>query len=195
MSDESRAKDAVVESVDAVTEALGGESDEVDFGTDEEAGRALGARVGRELGGVLGRSVGEVVASGLQEGKSPRAVVGDVRRFLVEALSALLRDADVDAALAEVRETVLAPSPEDGDGSADEAATDEERDVASPDELRDLREETLRELLEVMSYQELQSIAKKVGVKANLDTETMRERIVDAFAEDIEEDSDDESDG
>ncbi|MBV0924123.1 hypothetical protein KTS45_07880 [Halomicroarcula limicola] len=64
--------------------------------------------------------------------------------------------------------------------------------VTSPEELDNLREETLREILDLMSYDELQSIAKKVGVKANLDTETMRERIVEEFT--AEEGSDDGED-
>ncbi|MBX0295334.1 hypothetical protein [Haloarcula nitratireducens] len=98
-----------------------------------------------------------------------------------------------------------AESEADGTEAADEAEEGEsEADgedgagVTSPEELDNLREETLREILDLMSYDELQSIAKKVGVKANLDTETMRERIVEEFtAEEGSgdgEDSTDESD-
>lgn len=191
MSDESRAGSVVAESVDAVTDALDRGADEVDFETGAEAGRTLGARVGRELGGVVGRAAGGMVASGLREDESPREIADDVRQVLVDVLSALLRDADVDAALSKVRETATdaaRESAEDAKAAAEDAAADAEttaEDVAedaSPEELRDLQRETLRELLDVMSYEELQSVAKKVGVKANLDTETMRERIIEEFS-------------
>ena len=53
----------------------------------------------------------------------------------------------------------------------------------SVDDLREMREETYRELLEVMSYNQLQSIAKEVGVRANLSEEEMTDRIVEAFSD------------
>lgn len=56
----------------------------------------------------------------------------------------------------------------------------------SADEIQDLKEDTYRELLETMSYRDLQSVAKDVGVKANLAQDEMTDRIVDAFSEEGE---------
>ncbi|MFC7231356.1 hypothetical protein ACFQMM_07960 [Saliphagus sp. GCM10025308] len=65
-----------------------------------------------------------------------------------------------------------------------EAETDTEAIVEngppSLDTLEDLRRETLEDVLEMLSYRDLQSVAKDVGVKANLKGDEMREQIVDA---------------
>jgi len=55
------------------------------------------------------------------------------------------------------------------------------------DDLDDMREETYREMLEVMSYRDLQSVAKEVDVKANLSQEEMTDRIVEEFSEQQDE--------
>lgn len=73
----------------------------------------------------------------------------------------------------------------------DETGEDEEApDVEVPEnvdlsaeEFRNLKEDTYRELLETMSYRELQSVAKDVGVKANLAQDEMTDRIVTKFSE------------
>ncbi|WP_135305293.1 hypothetical protein [Haloarcula amylovorans] len=105
-------------------------------------------------------------------------------------------DGSTDEAEAEADEAEAADEAEEGESESD---GEDGAGVTSPEELDNLREETLREILDLMSYDELQSIAKKVGVKANLDTETMRERIVEEFTADEEDagdaaDSTDESD-
>lgn len=56
----------------------------------------------------------------------------------------------------------------------------------SAEEFRDLKEDTYRELLETMSYRDLQSVAKDVGVKANLAQDEMTDRIVTKFSEENE---------
>lgn len=98
-------------------------------------------------------------------------------------------DESAEAAGSEADESEAADEAEEGES---EAEGEDGAGVTSPEELDNLREETLREILDLMSYDELQSIAKKVGVKANLDTETMRERIVEEFT--AEEGSDDGED-
>ena len=47
------------------------------------------------------------------------------------------------------------------------------------EELEELRQETLEDFLELMSYRDLQSVAKDVGVKANLGREEMTDRIIE----------------
>ncbi|MCU4753505.1 hypothetical protein OB919_16190 [Halobacteria archaeon AArc-curdl1] len=78
----------------------------------------------------------------------------------------------------------------DGDEVGDDKAADAEDVAASVDpdeadaaELSELRTETLESYLELLSYRELQSIAKEVGVKGNLKRAEMTDRIVDTVAE------------
>ena len=58
-------------------------------------------------------------------------------------------------------------------------AEEEETDV----DLEGLRQETLEDFLSLMSYEDLQSVAKDVGVKANLSREEMTERVIDAVGD------------
>lgn len=68
------------------------------------------------------------------------------------------------------------------------SAVDEEAvSDLSVDDLKELRTETYRELLEVMSYRDLQSVAKEVDVKANLSQDEMVDRIVETFSEETEQ--------
>lgn len=82
---------------------------------------------------------------------------------------------------------------EEADEAAEEAeeTESEEEDLSaadlSADEMRELKEETYKELLESMSYRDLQSLAKDVGVKANLAQDEMTDRIVAEFSEEGEE--------
>ncbi|WP_255191282.1 hypothetical protein [Natronobeatus ordinarius] len=93
-------------------------------------------------------------------------------------------DEDEDAVEAEEDEA----APEEDEEP--EAEADEEPDVEAVDagngagdveveELEELRRETLEDFLELMSYRDLQSVAKDVGVKANLSREEMTDRIVE----------------
>lgn len=82
----------------------------------------------------------------------------------------------------------LSSDDRQGDDEDEAAETGEESipgDVSSlsADDMRDLKEDTYRELLEVLSYRDLQSIAKEVGVKANLGEDEMTDRIVEEFSD------------
>lgn len=53
----------------------------------------------------------------------------------------------------------------------------------SPESLEGIKKETYREFLEGASYKDLQSIAKDVGVKANLSRDDMISQLVDNYSE------------
>ncbi|USZ71710.1 hypothetical protein [Natronosalvus halobius] len=81
-------------------------------------------------------------------------------------------------------------SDEGGETETDEDSETEtdteaivENGPPSLDTLEDLRRETLEDVLEMLSYRDLQSVAKDVDVKANLKGAEMREQIVDAVLE------------
>ncbi|MFP9192080.1 hypothetical protein [Natronosalvus vescus] len=119
-------------------------------------------------------------------------------------------DGETDADEADADETTeetgdeTEEADEDGDEETeeadDEAAEDEneavEEDESEPnvddngvpdiDDLEDLRRDALEDVLEMVSYRDLQSIAKEVGVKANLEGSEMRDRIVDAVTDESE---------
>ncbi|MDJ1430563.1 hypothetical protein [Halostagnicola sp. A-GB9-2] len=83
-------------------------------------------------------------------------------------------------------------SEEDGKVADEDSTTDDEQDSDEGDEpdagdLEGLRKETLEQFLEIMSYSDLQSVAKDVGVKANLSREEMTERIVETVSESDDE--------
>ncbi|MFP8954082.1 hypothetical protein ACLI4Z_14110 [Natrialbaceae archaeon A-arb3/5] len=103
-------------------------------------------------------------------------------------------EAAVDAEAEEDDSEAVEDADEEGDDSEAEAAedetaesADEEDDGPSVDDLEGLRTETLEDFLGVMSYQNLQSIAKDVDVKANLSREEMIDEIVATVTEDESE--------
>lgn len=217
MSEEATVAETVEDSVEAIRQSLEDQEFELDADADDLGrkayGRKLGSRMGREVGGVVGRELGRVIVRSARQRDDSRAVLSDVRQFLVTVAREVLRDAVAEASFSEIRERVTEAAPTDalgigaddaGDGAsadsvseASEAADQATDDAAqSVDDLNSLREETLRELLDVMSYTELQSIAKEIDVKANLDRETMTEEIVTAFVDDSESgDADASSEG
>ncbi|WP_089787880.1 hypothetical protein [Natronobacterium haloterrestre] len=83
--------------------------------------------------------------------------------------------------------TEEAEEPTETDEDEGEA---EAEDGPSADELEDLRRETLEDFLGVMSYEDLQSVAKDVDVKANLSREEMTEEIIEAVTGEESEGSD-----
>ncbi|GAB3025718.1 putative sodium/potassium/calcium exchanger [Natronobiforma cellulositropha] len=99
-------------------------------------------------------------------------------------------------AAAEGRERVEDVTPDLKDGEAEETVSDEEdEETASEDEedapslpdaddLGEFRRETLSEFLELLSYRDLQSIAKDLDVRANLTREEMTEAILETVADD-----------
>ncbi|MFP8956374.1 hypothetical protein ACLI4Y_06570 [Natrialbaceae archaeon A-CW3] len=90
----------------------------------------------------------------------------------------------------EEMEDEVAEDEETEDEAADAAESEPDADlddgVPDIDDLEDLRRDALEDVLEMLSYRDLQSIAKEVDVKANLEGSEMRERIVDAFTEESE---------
>lgn len=68
-------------------------------------------------------------------------------------------------------------------GTADAGDQDADTELEqAPEDLENLRRETLVDFLGVMSYQDLQSVAKEVGVKANLSREEMTDEIIETVA-------------
>jgi tetrahydromethanopterin S-methyltransferase subunit G len=199
---------------DSVGDALGVDDLEsmLEGDTPQAVGRELGARVGREYGAFVGRELGAVVAVDIQERKGPRAILADVKRRLKELLQSVVQSADFRSSLSRLRDLGSAVDAGGGavelletvvPGEEDESEPEdsEEEDESEPedseeegimseipiDDLDDMREETYREMLEVMSYRDLQSVAKEVDVKANLSQEEMTDRIVEEFSEQQDE--------
>lgn len=86
-------------------------------------------------------------------------------------------DAESDTETDESSSLADVPSPADAVDEMDA----EELDV---DDLESFQTETLEEYLQTIPYRDLQSIAKEVGVTANITQEEMTERIVDAVTDD-----------
>ena len=92
-------------------------------------------------------------------------------------------DADLDADEsgqegADEGEAAETGADEDGESTAEGMAAEIDFEDLDVDDVDELREETLEEFLETISYRELQSIAKEVDVTANLSREEMTEEIV-----------------
>lgn len=208
MSQESTLSNATDTIEDAVTDSL--ETEDIASMLDTEAtaesiGRDLGRRVGREAGAIVGRELGGSVAVDIRERKGLRTILANVRDRVVELLTALLRNVDIEPAVSRLIDASksllsdrsagdllgsVAPDMErDDDGDESTAADDDQPDLddtdpseLSADQLQEMREETYREFLEEMSYRDLQSIAKEIDVKANLSRDEMTERITDKFS-------------
>lgn len=207
--------DGSAESAETILESIG-ENDVSSWleseGTTRSAGREVGRQIGRTVGAIIGRELGAVVAVDVRDRKGIRVILSDMWHRLTELLASTLRNADVDSivsTLVDRGRTLVAeegigeslesmgdeddraddtdggetPTTTDADGSSvDDSASD-----LSASDLQELREETYRELLEVMSYRDLQSIAKEVGVKANLSQDELIERVAEQFTEEAEE--------
>jgi tetrahydromethanopterin S-methyltransferase subunit G len=178
-------------------------------------GREYGAFVGRELGAVVAvdiqerkgpRAILADVKRRLKELLQSVVQSADFRSSL-SRLRDLGSAVDAGGGAVELLETVV-PGEEDESEPEDSEEEDEsepedseEEDESEPedseeegimseipiDDLDDMREETYREMLEVMSYRDLQSVAKEVDVKANLSQEEMTDRIVEEFSEQQDE--------
>ncbi|WP_254767433.1 hypothetical protein [Salinilacihabitans rarus] len=201
----------VTEQVD-VGRLVDGESlqDQFDGATVGESvfGR-LGERLGREIGASVGASVHEALERGLEEGESLRDLLdhlveavreglravfggegpGDVRSLVDETAEAAGIDGLVPEPEAdEVPEAEAEEAAEPGAEAADEAPAEaaemaETEDGPSVEDLEELRTETLRDFLSMLSYTDLQSIAKDLDVRANLSREEMTDRIVETVAD------------
>ena len=91
--------------------------------------------------------------------------------------------------------TEAAEGAADAAGEATDTATDAGSDAveALQGDTGDLKRETYRELLDVLSYSDLQSVAKSVDVKANLGREEMTDAIVEKFAEEEAQEAQDDT--
>jgi len=182
----------------------------------EEAGREIGQEVGAEMeqrfrsrldaGANIGRAVRDtlkalpgILLQALRGGASPGSVVSTLKSQLKNEARSLLTETrdepgEETEKTAETEEDVTAEISDtatEATGKATEA-TDKATEAAQsipglPDSVTDLRRETIRDLLEVMSYRDLQSTAKEVGVKANQSHEEMIDDIVDQFSVDTED--------
>lgn len=222
MSDDSNLTQAVT---DELTEQVDiGDLVTGDDVTDQLDGESLGRSVGEAVGALLGRRVArdvvERVRSKLPFGDGrevDRGPLGRLGAALFVALVRTLRKPQFSEPLkdslrefAETREEQLSDAKETGEDAA-ESAADTADEAAEPvadaadedvnigdlnaDDMAALRQETYRELLEMMEYSKLQSIAKEVGVQANLKRETMIDNLVEAFEENAADESDESTDG
>lgn len=84
---------------------------------------------------------------------------------------------------AEGKDETEGEEAEEEEGADETPEADEHDAEPSAADLEDLRRETLEDFLGVMAYEDLQSVAKDVDVKANLSREEMTERIVETVTE------------
>ena len=156
----------------------------------EQAGRRIGQQVGAEIesrfrdrlaaGATIGRALGAALKAlpaalleALREAASAGSVVAELKSELKPELGSLVTETK-DEATAEAEAT--AETAAETDSGAAESVS------GLPDSADKLRQETIRDLLDVMSYRELQSTAKDVGVKANQSHDDLVDDILDQFA-------------
>jgi hypothetical protein len=159
---------------------------------------SLSARFAKSLLVAVGRTLRK------PEFKEP---VGDALRGAIDRLEERQEAAKEAAAEASDEATDAADeakeTAEDAKASAEEAAEDasdtagekasEAAEALQSGQMDELRKETYRELLEMMEYSKLQSIAKESDVKANLPKDEMVDAIVEQFdAEETEDGADDD---
>ncbi|WP_458188783.1 hypothetical protein [Haladaptatus sp. NG-WS-4] len=134
-----------------------------------------------------------------------REPIEDALRGYVEQREAAEKTLDEAKETAEEAAEMAEETVEDGADEASDAAeesTDEATDAAStvdasdldPDDVQAIREETYRDLLETMEYSELQSLAKEVDVKANLQHDELVDAIVEEFNDESETSEDEDAD-
>jgi hypothetical protein len=152
------------------------------FGGDTDGDESLLARIGGAFVVALGRTLNEEQVRDPLE-KTLRQYVEERERRLEEA-----KESASDAA-----DSASDAASDAADSTSDAAsdAADSVSDAASLDtgQMEELRKDTYRDLLEMMEYSKLQSIAKDAGVKAN----QSRDEMIDAIVEQFEGGSEDES--
>ncbi|ELY96987.1 hypothetical protein C482_14489 [Natrialba chahannaoensis JCM 10990] len=147
-----------------------------------ELAAAIRRGVATALEGSDARESAESVAQNVADGTSLEGVVDEA----TGGEDAEADEADTDDGGAE---------DEEADEAEDQQETDESGLEQSAEDLENLRRETLVDFLGVMSYEDLQSVAKEVGVKANLSREEMTDEIVDTVTDDDGGTADDGADG
>jgi len=174
-------------------ESLRDELEESELGT--QVGGTYGEQAGRELGQQVGSTLEAKFRSRLDEGAN---LIGALRATLVALpgaiLSALRGGSSPGGVVEDLKTrlknqvTSLGSSSTADEESPDEtetaAPTDTESVSGLPDSVDQLREETIRDLLEVMSYRDIQSTAKELGIPANQSHEEIMDDIVEQFAGD-----------
>ncbi len=167
-----------------------------------QIGRKLGKAVGREVHAAIsdgleqGRDLGELVAdvesaavhgvrNALDELDGSDSLASLVRGIVEENAGDQLTDAATNALTGDCERADDEADGEEseGDESEDEAVAESEPTAdssnhAESDDLDDLRRDTLEDFLEVMSDEHLQSVARDVGVDADLSREEMTDQIV-----------------
>ncbi|SFR49710.1 hypothetical protein [Halogeometricum limi] len=140
---------------------------------------SLAARFGKSLLVAVGRTLAK------PEFKEP---IGDALRGFVDRLEEKQQAAADAASEASDEATDAAADAADAASDAAEDASDavsenasEAAEALESTEMDELRKETYRDLLEMMDYSKLQSIAKESGVKANLSRDEMIDAIVEEF--------------
>lgn len=112
------------------------------------------------------------------------------QRAAEEAAGTVEETADEATDTAEETTEGAATEAKEAADEVTDAAADASVDDLTSDDVQAIKEETYRELLETMEYSELQSIAKEVGVKANLKREEILDAIVEEFNDGSEADED-----
>ncbi len=180
-------------------ESLRDELEESEVGT--QVGGSYGEQAGRELGQQVGATLEEKFRSRLNEGAN---LIGALRAVLVAlpgAILSALRQASspggvVDDLKNRIKQEATSLLP---DSAADEESTDEDDKETTtdsesvsglPDSVEQLREETIRDLLEVMSYRDIQSTAKELDIPANQSHEEIMDDIVEHFTDEDAEEAD-----
>ncbi|AFZ71787.1 hypothetical protein [Natronobacterium gregoryi] len=181
----------------------------------ERAGRELGTSIGRELHETFSQALetdDEIdlrseVGAAVRSGVSAIFEDGSVSDSLQSLVEVVTEETDLEEVLEgdeKASERAVDAEGEDeiedgegeadaeGEEQADESRVEDEADSPAPGDLEDLRRDTLEDFLGVMSYQDLQSVAKDVGVKANLSREEMTERIIETVTESEGDESDEE---
>lgn len=147
------------------------------FGDALSESRDRGSALSAIADSVQGTDLGSQVAGALgAEGDESETGEADTAGSEMES-EAEAADEDSDAEADESAGLADVPSPADAVDEMDA----EELDV---DDLESFQTETLEEYLRTIPYRDLQSIAKAVGVTANITQQEMTERIVDAVTDD-----------
>lgn len=180
-------------------DSLRNELEESDLGTQvggsygEQAGREIGQQVGSEIeqrfrsrldaGATFGRALIDalkalpsVILHTLRESASPGSVISNIKSQLKNEATSFLSDKQAETSeAAEGAAETAADTAEEAADTAEEAA---ESIPGLPENVSKLREGTIRDLLGVMSYRDLQSTAKELGIKANQSQEEIINDVV-----------------
>lgn len=168
----------------------------------ESIGTQFGEAAGRELGAAIGRRVHEVLVETVENEADDGSLVDTLKRGVRTGITDALEGVDGESTIVSSLASIVQDEDEEETEAADEEetedeateATDEAADVEDEPEaleledvdasdLAELRQDTIEEYLETISYRELQSIAKDVDVKANLARDEMTARIVETVTD------------